>query len=430
MNNSKNSMKVPYAELGRLYPNMGAYEIETRLDLALDGFNRVYGKGAPQLFSAPGRTELCGNHTDHQRGLVIAAAVNLDNVAAAALNGEKVIRIFSDTHGSAAVTLDELSPRADEIGTPASLVRGIAEYFAKQGFSLSGGFDAFISGQVPVGSGLSSSAAFEVLIASVMNGLYFGGQIPPEVLARAGQYAENTHFGKPCGLMDQMASAVGGIIKIDFENPDAPQVERLSVDFSEFGYVLCIIDTGAKHDHLGDEYAAIPAEMTGIAQLLGADKLRDIPPERFYAELPKLRTQVSDRAMLRAMHFFNENERVLSELNALKCGDFESFLALVRESGRSSWMLLQNIYPHESLQDQSAAVALAWCERLLGTNGACRIHGGGFGGTIQAFVPASAVLSFKADMEALTGVGSCHFLRIRDAGAVEVVEQLDDGDKI
>ena len=422
MNDSKNIMKVPRIELGRLYPNMATDEIEKRLDLALDGFNRVYGKRATRLFSAPGRTELCGNHTDHQRGLVIAAAVNLDNVAAAALNGDNVIRIFSDTHGSATVTLNELSPQEDEIGTPASLVRGIAEYFAKQGFSLPGGFDAFISGQVPVGSGLSSSAAFEVLIAAVMNGLYFGGQILPDVLALAGQYAENTHFGKPCGLMDQMASSVGGIVKIDFENPDTPQVERLSVDFSSFGYVLCIIDTGAKHDQLGDEYAAIPAEMTEIAQLLGKNKLRELSPESFHAQFLKLREQVSDRALLRAMHFFNENERVLSELDALKCGDFESFLGLVRESGRSSWMLLQNIYPHESLQDQSAAVALAWCERLLGAKGACRIHGGGFGGTIQAFVPASAASSFKEDMEALTGKGSCHFLQIRDAGAVEIVE--------
>ena len=422
MNDSIGNMKVPNTELGRLYPNMDEHEISTRLNLARNGFNRVYGKGVPRLFSAPGRTELCGNHTDHQRGLVIAAAVNLDNVAAAALNEDNVIRIFSDTHGSAAVTLDELSPREDENGTPASLVRGIAEYFDKYGFSLTCGFDAFISGQVPVGSGLSSSAAFEVLIAAVMNGLYFDGQIPPEVLARAGQYAENAHFGKPCGLMDQMASAVGSIIKIDFEKPEAPQVERLSIDFSSFGYVLCIIDTGAKHDQLHDEYAAIPAEMTEIAQIFHVNKLRDITPEKFYAELPNLRVKVSDRALLRAMHFFNENERVLSELEELKNRNFERFLELVRESGRSSWMLLQNIYPHESLQDQSAAVALAWCERVLGTDGACRIHGGGFGGTIQAFVPASAAESFKSDMEALTGKGSCHFLQIRDAGAVEIVE--------
>ncbi len=418
MENYKNI--VPRTGLDRLYPGMNAGEIDKRLAPAADGFASVYGKKKPRLFSAPGRTELGGNHTDHQHGRVIAAAVALDNVAAALPNDENIIRISSEAHGCAEVDLGDLSPRDGETGTPAALVRGVAEYFSKQGFGAAGGFDAFISGHVPVGSGLSSSAAFEVLIATVMNGLFFGGKIPPEVLARAGQYAENTHFGKPCGLMDQMASAVGGIIEIDFKDPQAPCIERLPVDFSEFGYLLCIIDTGAKHDHLGDEYAAIPAEMTGIAKLLNADRLREVDPGLFYAELPALRTHSSDRALLRAMHFFSENERVLSELDALKHGDFKSFLKLVRESGRSSWMLLQNIYPHLSLQDQSAALALAWCERLLGDAGACRIHGGGFGGTIQAFVPVELSQSFRADMEFLTGAGSCRFLRIRDAGAVEI----------
>ncbi len=416
-----NNMIVPQSELSRLYPDMSSEQIEKRLALALDGFYRIYGKAQPRLFSAAGRTELGGNHTDHQNGLVIAAAVNLDNVAATLHNDDNVIRIFSDTHGSASVELSELSPRESDKGTPTALVRGVAEYFTKQGFGTVGGFDAYISGQVPVGSGLSSSAAFETLIASVINGLFFDGKIPPETLARAGQYAENVHFGKPCGLMDQMASAVGGIIEIDFKNQDAPKIERLSVNLSNFGYVLCIIDTGAKHDHLGDEYAAIPSEMTSVARLLGVDKLRDVSSERFYSELPKLRGQVSDRALLRAMHFFNEDERVLSETDALKRGDFDSFLSLVRESGHSSWTLLQNIYPHQSLQDQSAALSLAWCESLLDGKGACRIHGGGFGGTIQAFVPVGASDSFKKDMELLTGIGSCRFLQTRDAGAVEIV---------
>jgi len=417
-----NNFKVPGAELFRLYPGMSSEAVSKRLELAADGFGRTFGKAKPRLFSAPGRTELCGNHTDHQRGLVFAAAVDLDNIAAALPNDDMVIRVFSDTHGSANVVLEDLSPRAADRGSPASLVRGVAEFYFKHGYALPGGFDAFISGQVPVGSGLSSSAAFEVLIAGVISGLFFGGEIPSGFMARAGQYAENTHFGKPCGLMDQTASAVGGIIKIDFENEDAPDIERLSVDFSSFGYVLCIIDTGAKHDGLGNEYSAIPAEMESVAGLLNADKLRGVSPERFYAELPQLRGQVSDRALLRAMHFFNENERVLSELDALKKGDFDSFLELVRESGRSSWMLLQNIYPHESLNVQSAAMALAWCEHLLDGKGACRIHGGGFGGTIQAFVPSSSAEQFKEKMELLNGAGSCRFLRIRDAGAVEIVE--------
>ena len=416
-----NCSKVPHSELSRLYPNMGAEDLERRLGDAVEGFNRVYGKAKPRLFSAPGRTELCGNHTDHQRGLVIAAAVNLDDIAAAAPNGERVIRVFSETHGTSAIDLNNLSPKTDEAGTPASLVRGVAEYFVKKGFQVRDGFDAYISGQVPVGSGLSSSAAFEVLIACVLNGLFFEGQIPPDIMALAGQYAENTHFGKPCGLMDQMASAVGGIIKIDFDNPNAPQVERLSFNFLDFGYLLCIVDTGANHDHLGDEYASIPTEMSCVAALFDKNKLRDVSLENFYAELPRLRSNVSDRALLRAMHFFNENKRVLAELEALKNGNFDNFLRLVKESGLSSWMLLQNIYPHESFQDQSAALALAWCERLLSSEGACRIHGGGFGGTIQAFVPVSSAQRFKTEMEALTGVGSCRFLQIRDAGAVEIV---------
>ena len=420
MEDTKNNVKLSRDSLSRLYPGLSAEEIAARLDIAVSGFERVYARSAPRLFSAPGRTELGGNHTDHQRGHVFAAAVALDNVAAALPNGEKLIRVFSETHGSSEVDLSSLSPRPDEAGTPAALIRGVAEFFSKQGFGVTGGFDAFVSGQVPVGSGLSSSAAFEVLIASVMSGLYFGEKIPPELLARAGQYSENTHFGKPCGLMDQMASAVGGIVEIDFKEPDAPRFERLSVSFSDFGYLLCIIDSGAKHDKLSDEYAAIPNEMSAVAEILGGQKLRDIAPERFYSELPGLRGRLSDRAILRAMHFFGEDERVLRELYALKRRDFTAFLSLVRESGRSSWMLLQNIYPQQSLIDQSAAVALAWCERLLDENGACRIHGGGFGGTLQAFVPISAAEGFKAEMERLTGAGSCRFLQIRDAGAVEI----------
>jgi galactokinase len=406
--------------LDRLYPGMPERGARERLDAARQGFARIFGRPAQRLFSAPGRTEICGNHTDHQRGRVIAAAVDLDDVAAAATNGESVIRIYSDTHGPASVSLGDLSPRPEEAGTPAALLRGVADYLARRGYRVPDGFDAFISGRVPVGSGLSSSAAFEVLLAAVMNGLFFGGSIPPEVLARAGQYAENVHFGKPCGLMDQMASAVGGVIEIDFQDADAPRLERLSAGIEEFGYALCIIDTGAKHDHLGDEYAAIPSEMSGVARLLGAEKLRDIGREQFYGALPGLRGRVSDRALLRAMHYFDENARVLKELDALKCGDFAGFLGLVNESGYSSWMLLQNIYPNTSVKDQSAALALAWCRRLLGDSGACRIHGGGFGGTIQAFVPAERTRRFREDMERLTGAASCRFLKLREAGAVEI----------
>ncbi len=421
MENVIESISVPRKELCRLYPDTESHEIEKRLNLALDGFRRVYGTGSPRLFSAPGRTELCGNHTDHQRGLVIAAAVNLDNVAAAEVNGENVIRVCSEEYGASSVDLSVLSPRQDEVGTPAAIVRGVAEYFVRLGLPAPRGFNAFISGQVPVGSGLSSSAAFEVLIACILSGLFYGGKISPQTMAHAGQYAENTHFGKPCGLMDQMASAVGGIIGIDFECSDKPRIERLSVKFSNYGYVLCIIDTGAKHDKLGDEYAPIPIEMSSVARLLGADRLRDVTKAQFFEELPNLRGKVPDRAILRAVHFFSENERVPHGLEALKSGKFDTFLQLERESGLSSWMHLQNIYPSGAVSDQSAALALAWCEKLLDGRGACRIHGGGFGGTIQAFVPGAEAEDFKEKMELLTGFGSCRFLKIRDAGAAEII---------
>ncbi|NCB74083.1 MAG: galactokinase [Clostridia bacterium] len=421
MENVTDGITVPREKLYRLYPDTDTFEIEKRLNLALDGYRRVYGAGSPRLFTAPGRTELCGNHTDHQRGLVIAAAVNLDDAAAAEINGEAVIRVFSEEYGASTVDLSELSPRPDELGTPSAIIRGVSEYFTLQGFPAPRGFNAYISGQVPVGSGLSSSAAFEVLIACVLNGLFYGGTISPEVMAHAGQYAENNHFGKPCGLMDQMASAVGGIIGIDFRHSDKPEIERLPIHFSDYGYALCIIDTGAKHDKLGDEYAPIPTEMSSVAQLLGGERLRDLTKERFFEELPHLRGKVSDRALLRAIHFFSENERVLLGLEALKKKDFESFLQLERESGLSSYMHLQNIYPSGAVSDQSAALALAWCERLLGEKGAFRIHGGGFGGTVQAFVPTSSAEQFKTDMELLTGAGSCRFHKIRDAGAAEII---------
>jgi galactokinase len=414
-----NGNRYAGTDLDRLYPGVSEGEVHARLNAVKSGFYDIFGRRACRLFSAPGRIELGGNHTDHQRGLVLAAAVALDDVAAAAPNGENLIRLYSPSYGMTAVDLSGLSPKPEETGTPASLIRGVAEYVAARGH-YADGFDAYISGLVPVGSGLSSSAAFEVLLAAVMNGLFFGGEIPPELLARAGQYAENVHFGKPCGLMDQMTSSAGGIIGIDFEDPDAPRLTCLSFDVEGSGYALCVIDTGAKHDGLGDDYAAIPTEMTSVARCFGADKLRDIAPERFYQELPNLKKRVTDRALLRAMHYFGENVRVQSELEALKRGDIGSFLKLVRDSGDSSWMLLQNITPNGSARDQPAALALAWCRRLLGDSGACRIHGGGFGGTVLAFVHVDAAERFRADMETLTGAGSCRFLKVREAGAVEI----------
>ncbi len=342
---------------------------------------------------------------------MIAAADASDDVGRRRAELGKELSASFPNRMRAVVGLDDLSARNGESGTPASLVRGVADFFALRGFTLPDGFDAYVSGRVPVGSGLSSSAAFEVLIAAVVNGLFFGGGIIPELLARAGQYAENTHFRKPCGLMDQLASAAGGVLGIDFKDPDAPRMTRLSVAPEDFGYELCVVDTGAGHDNLGGEYAAVPDEMAAVAERLNARARRDVAPARFYDALPALRRQVSDRALLRAMHYFGENERAAAGLDALESGDFHAFLRLARESGESSWTLLQNIYPAASVQDQPAALALAWCRRLLGEDGACRIHGGGFGGTLLAFVPLGARQCFSQDMERLTGDGSCRFLK-------------------
>lgn len=394
---------------------------QIKLEALKDFFRMSFGscEGA-RLFSAPGRTEIGGNHTDHQQGRVLAAAVSLEALAAAAPSGNNTINILSNEYPPVVVQLDDLSPRASERGHSHALIRGIAEYFFNMGWNISG-FNAVTRNEVPGGSGLSSSAAFEVLIGTVFNGLFNGGGISPIDIAKAGQYAENVHFGKPCGLMDQMASALGGIAEIDFKNPAEPWVERLSVDFSAFGHAVCIIDTGSYHADLNDEYASIPAEMTQVAEFFGKSKLREVDPTEFYASVPRLRGKASDRALLRAMHFFSDNERAHLEAEALKRGDFSEFLSLIRESGKSSWMLLQNIYPSGASGDQPAALALSYCERLLAGEGACRIHGGGFAGTIQAFVPLAGLEEFRAGIELLTGTGSCRILSIRPQGGTELI---------
>jgi len=380
-------------------------------------FARNFGEKDLCFFSAPGRTEVCGNHTDHQQGRVLAAAVNLDARAATAPNDENICRIISGNYSPVVVDLSDLSPREDEKNSSNGLVRGIAEYFVKNGRKI-GGFDAVSENLVMGGSGLSSSAAFEVLVATIFGRLY--GEVSPEFCAMAGQYAENVHFGKPCGLMDQMVSAVGGFVTIDFRDPENPSVRQLNVDFKSYGHSLCIISTGGSHDNLTEEYAAIPREMCAVAALLGVEKLGYADERKFYAELPSIRRKSSDRAVLRAMHFFSDNRRVALETEALENGNFDEFLHLVRESGRSSRELLQNIVPTGAVENQPVALALACCERLLAGRGACRVHGGGFAGTIQAFVPNTAVSAFIAEMEKFTGAGSCQLLQIRAEGGVEI----------
>ena len=371
------------------------------------------------LFSAPGRTELGGNHTDHQRGCVLAAAVELETTAEVTLNGTDSIRVFSEGYAPVEVRLDDLRVHSGEENTTAALVRGVAAAFAERGAALQG-FDAHVHSNVLPGSGLSSSAAFEVLMGTILNELFFDKSLSPAEVARIGQYAENVYFGKPCGLMDQMASAVGGMVFIDFQYPACPIVERIDFDLAAAGYALCIIDSGADHADLTAEYAAIPGEMKQICNYFGKEVLRQVEKGDFFAALPQLRGRVPDRAVLRAIHFYHENDRVERQVQALRMGDVEEFLHLVRQSGRSSWMYLQNITPAGAVEQQAVAVALALCEELLDGRGACRVHGGGFAGTVQAFVPLDMLEHFRTGVEAVLGEGKCHVLSLRSAGGVRV----------
>lgn len=370
-------------------------------------------------FSAPGRVELGGNHTDHQHGCVLAAAVDLETSADVRLTGGGSIRVFSEGYAPVEIPLRDLAPRPEECGTTAALVRGVAAAFAARGAAL-GGLEVHVRSDVAPGSGLSSSAAFEVLLARVLNALFCGGRLSPIELAQISQRAENVYFGKPCGLMDQMASSVGGLVFIDFADPAHPAVRQAAFDFAHCGYTLCTLDSGADHADLTDEYAAIPEEMRRVARVFGKDVLREVDEAEFYAKLKAAREAAGDRAVLRAMHFFDENRRVQQQVQALERDDFEGFLAGVRDSGRSSWMLLQNVVPAGSREHQQMALALAACEKQLAGRGACRIHGGGFAGTLLAFVPNDALTSFRANMEAVLGEGRCHVLSIRQAGGVRL----------
>ncbi|MCI7741416.1 MAG: galactokinase [Clostridiales bacterium] len=373
------------------------------------------------IFSAPGRTELGGNHTDHQLGRVLAAAVDLDSTAAAAENGESLIRVISEGYPMCIIDLADLLAKPEELGSTAALVRGVAAGIAQRGHRLRG-FDAYVSSRVLPGSGLSSSAAFEVLMGTIINHISGCGLTPVEI-AQIGQYAENVHFGKPCGLMDQMASSVGNIIGIDFENPLAPLTETIDYDFSRSGYSLCIIDCGADHADLTDEYAAIPGELEKVCAFFGKQYLRQVDEALFYSKINELRRAVGDRAVLRAMHVFEENKRVEKEIAALKANDFEGYLAQVRASGRSSWLYLQNVVPAGYTEHQELAFALALADRLLNGRGACRVHGGGFAGTIQAFVPDAHLHAFRSGMDAVLGKGACHILSIRRQGGVLLEER-------
>lgn len=371
------------------------------------------------VFSAPGRTEICGNHTDHQHGCVLAAAVDLETVATVQVNDSNLIEIQSEGYPLVTVDLNDLAVREEDKNSTTALIRGVASAFAQRGAKLSG-FYAKVRSTVLPGSGLSSSAAFEVLIGTILNELFFDKKLSAIEIAQIGQYAENVYFGKPCGLMDQMASSVGGMVYIDFEDPEKPKVQKLEADLETFGYGLCIIDTGADHADLTDEYAAIPGELAQLCQCFGKKYLREIPKTEFVKKIPEIRGKVTDRAILRAMHIYRENDRVRQLVEALRWNDIEAFLDLIKESGHSSWMYLQNITPAGAVEHQEVAVALALCETYLKGQGAFRVHGGGFAGTVQAFVPLDMLDSFKASIEEILGENSCHVLNIRQQGGIRV----------
>ena len=409
------------AAVSDFYGPAAAPTQSVRFRRLLDGLTETFGpQTAAAVFSAPGRSEIGGNHTDHQHGRVLAGSVDLDIIAAVAPNNKNVIRIQSEGFPMDVVELDDLEIREEEKNTSQAIIRGIAAWFKGQGCALEG-FDAYTTSSVLKGSGLSSSAAFEVLVGSVINSLFFEDRCTPVQIAQIGQYAENVYFGKPSGLLDQMGCSVGGMVTIDFKDNANPVVERLDFDFASAGHALCIIDSGADHADLTDEYAAVTMELKEICAHFGKNVLREVPEEEFYAALPVLRRKAGDRAVLRAVHVYDENRRVEGQVAALRQNDFQTFLALIRASGLSSWRYLQNVVPAGYTHHQEVAFALAMAERLLDGRGACRVHGGGFAGTVQAFVPLDMLDGFKAEMERILGGGSCHVLTVRPVGGVRLV---------
>ena len=392
-----------------------------RYAAVLDGLDATFGPHAEAaLFSAPGRTEIGGNHTDHQRGRVLAGSVNIDMIAAVAENGCGELRVQSEGYDLCVIPLADLEKKPAEENTTMALLRGTCAAFVQRGAKLTG-LDVYVASNVPKGSGVSSSAAFEVLIGTILNELFMGdAKVSAIEIAQIGQWAENVYFGKPCGLMDQMASSVGNIITIDFADKDHPAVTPGAVDFAKAGLALCILDSGADHADLTDEYAAIPADCCAVAAVCGGKVLREVPFADFLANVPACRKACGDRAVLRAFHFYADNDRVPQQVEALRANDFETFLRLVTESGNSSWELLQNVIPAGYKEHQDVAVALAVAKQALGGRGAVRVHGGGFAGTIQAFVPLDMLDAFRAETEAVLGEGKCHVLSIRPEGGVQL----------
>ena len=373
-----------------------------------------------RFFSAPGRTEVCGNHTDHNNGKVLAASINLDAIAVVSKNDDNIIRVKSKGHKMNVVDLNDLVPNEANFGSSTTLVQGVAATIKNLGYTVAG-FDACTASDVMGGSGLSSSAAFEVLLGSVLSYMFNDGKISPVEIAKVAQYSENVFFGKPCGLLDQMASSVGTFVTIDFKSVKDPVIKKIDFDFSKSGHSLCIVDTHGNHSDLTDDYAAVRTEMESVAQALGKNVLREVSYEEFFAALPELTGRVNDRAILRAIHFFNENKRVEKAVECLENNDFEGFKQVIIDSGRSSFMLNQNVYTPKNPTEQKLSLALAISKELLDGKGAWRVHGGGFAGTIQAFVPNDMLDTYKKTIEGVFGEGSCHVLIIRPVGGTQVI---------
>ena len=403
-----------------LYAGRDMDAVRARYGAAIEEFEKLYGKAERlSVFSVAGRSEICGNHTDHNHGKVLAASIDLDIIAVAAKTDDGTIRIKSAGFPEDAVDTASLSPVEAERGKSSALIRGVCDGFAKNGHAV-GGFVAYTTSDILGGSGLSSSAAFEDMVGTILNHFYNDGQIGYMELSQISQYAENAHFGKPCGLMDQVACAAGGFVYIDFGNSDSPAAERVELNLAEHGYSLCIVNTGGSHANLTDDYAAVPAEMKRIAAFFGKPVLRGITKEELLQNAAALRQTAGDRAVLRALHFIKENARVERLIQALKDGDISTFHTVIKESGRSSAELLQNYYSPKAPEEQGITLACAIAEELLGESGAWRVHGGGFAGTMQAFVPHDKMTTFKEAMETVFGVGAVTELAVRPFGAAVV----------
>lgn len=422
MNISETKQKISSgyfdSTFGMLYTDVSV--AKSRYIKACDEFEKLYGdRDNIRLFSAPGRTEIGGNHTDHQHGKVLAGSVDLDVIAVVSGNESNIIRIKSEGFPMDEIDATDICIHKEETEKAASLIRGVCAAFKKGGYNV-GGFDAYTTSNVLKGSGLSSSAAFEVLVANIINGIYNSSGVDAVTIAKYSQFAEREYFGKPCGLLDQMASSVGGFTYADFNSPANPIIEKIDLDLSKSGYTLCVVDTGGNHADLTQDYADITIECKKISNELGVDFLRDADEKKFYGKMSELRKSCGDRAVLRAFHFFNENNRVSYQREALKTKDFKKFFEFVNASGESSYKYLQNVYSTSNTSEQGLSLALALTKEFIGEDGACRVHGGGFAGTIQCYIKNEQLADYKQMIEQVFGNGSCVTLKIRSVGGYEI----------